>query len=67
MTAERLDIETLTTVIARSPIVVGRVLQGALRPAPARRLPEGYADADIAILDWIAAEARRMGRALLRI
>lgn len=45
------DLETLTAVIARSQIV-------AARP-PCQRLPAGFDDVDIAILNWIAAEGRR--------
>lgn len=49
------DLGTLTAVIAHSQIVI--------EPAEDRRcLPAGYDDADIAILDWIAAEGRRAGR-----
>jgi len=44
---------TLTAVIARSPIVLA---------APASRLPAGFEAVDIAILEWIAAEGRRIGR-----
>jgi hypothetical protein len=43
------DLATLAAVIARSPIVVR---------APENRLPEGFDAVDIAILDWIAAQAR---------
>jgi len=35
------------------------------RPVP--RLPAGFDDVDIAVLDWIAAEGRRLGRSLLPI
>jgi hypothetical protein len=46
------DLETLAAVIARSQIVVaGRT--------PCRRLPAGFDEVDVAILDWIAAEGRR--------
>jgi hypothetical protein len=57
------DIETLAAVIARSPIVVKR----RWARTSTLRLPEGYEDADLAILDWIAAEGRCAGRWLLRI
>ncbi len=54
-------IETLAAMIAHSQIVV-------VQPAkPARRLPAGFDDIDIAVLDWIAAEGRRLGRSLLRM
>ena len=52
------DIATLAAMISHSQIVV---------PEPPRCLecfPAGYEDIDIAILDWIAAEGRRVGGAL---
>jgi hypothetical protein len=48
-----LRIETLIAAIARSPIVAVQA---------AARLPVDYDDVDIAILEWIAAEGRRLGR-----
>lgn len=54
------DLETLAAIIARSPIVV----------APAcrrRRLPAGFDEADVAILEWIAAEGRRAGGNFIRM
>ena len=45
------DLETLTAVIARSQIVVAR--------PPCQRLPAGFDEVDLAILNWIAAEGRR--------
>jgi hypothetical protein len=54
------EIAMLAAAIARSPIVVAQ--------APARRrLPDGFEDVDVAVLDWIAAEGRRVGRSLIRI
>jgi hypothetical protein len=49
------DLETLAGMIARSPIIV-------VRAAALRRLPARYEAVDVAILDWIAAEARRASR-----
>ncbi len=49
------DLDTLAAVIARSQIVV-------TAPAPRRRLPPGFDDVDIAVLDWIAAEGRHARR-----
>jgi hypothetical protein len=52
------DIATLAAMISHSQIVV---------PEPPRDpacFPAGYEDIDIAILDWIAAEGRRVGRGL---
>ena len=44
-------VETLAAAIARSPIVV---------LPPATLLPAGFEEVDVAILNWLAAEARRM-------
>jgi hypothetical protein len=57
------DLEMLITVIARSQIVVE---PAHCRPV-ARRLPAGFEAADIAILDWIAAEGRRVTRRYLPV
>ncbi|HMK69627.1 MAG TPA: hypothetical protein VK442_01515 [Xanthobacteraceae bacterium] len=46
----------LIAAIAHSPIIVA---------APAQRLPDGFDDADLAILDWIVAEGRRLGSSAL--
>ena len=54
--AHHIDIETIVAVIARSPIIV------AAPPPTRRRLPAGYDEVDVVILDWIAAEGRRAGR-----
>jgi hypothetical protein len=56
-----LTVEMLAAVIAHSQIIMAR----PRRPAP--RLPAGFDDVDIAMLDWIAAEGRRLGRNLLPI
>ena len=53
--------ETLAALIARSQIVVSS------SAAPSELLPAGFDDADVAILDWIAAEGRRMGRSFVRM
>jgi hypothetical protein len=53
MVFDRPDVETLAAVIAHSQIVVA---------APGRRLPAGFDEVDIAILDWIIAEGSRLGR-----
>jgi hypothetical protein len=51
------DLETLTELIARSPIVV-------VAPAEAVAcLPAGFEQMDIAILRWIALESRHAGLA----
>lgn len=50
---DRLAVGTLVAAIARSPIVA---------PSSVGRLPAGFDDIDVIILDWIAAEGRRIGR-----
>jgi hypothetical protein len=47
------DVGTLAAVIARSQIVI------AFAHSPVRLLPPGFDDADVAVLEWIAAEGRR--------
>jgi hypothetical protein len=49
MDQDQPTVEMLAAAIARSPIVIAR---------PAPRLPAGFGDIDVAILNWIAAEAR---------
>jgi hypothetical protein len=76
MTAEqRPDIETLALAIACSPIVVARAKLAnksantsakTCQSARVPLLPEGFDDADLAILRWIAEEGRRAGRPLFR-
>ena len=61
---QRPDVETLAAVIARSEIVVARVVA---QPAARQRLPAGFEEVDIAVLDWIAREGRRVGRSLVRM
>jgi hypothetical protein len=53
MNQDQPSLETLAEVIARSQILVAR---------PAPRLPAGFDDVDVAILNWIAAEARLANR-----
>jgi hypothetical protein len=53
MDYDPLTLEILIAAIARSPIVVAQ---------PAARFPAGFDEVDVAILDWIAAEGRRIGR-----
>ena len=52
------DLATLRAVIAHSQIYIP-ALTGSARP-----LPFGFDAADLAILEWIAAEGRRTGRRL---
>lgn len=56
MSRDDLTVEALIAAIARSPIVVAR-------PAPS--FPAGFDATDVAILEWIAAEARRIGRSII--
>jgi hypothetical protein len=72
MTAEqRPEIETLALAIACSSIIVARA-KSAHKPANAcqsarvPQLPEGFEDADLAVLRWIAEEGRRARRHLFR-
>ena len=51
-------LEMLVAAIAHSQIVV---------EGPAKRLPDGFDDADAAILDWIAAEGHRLGHSFVRM
>ena len=55
-------LETLAGMIAHSQIVV---VQPA-KPA-ASRLPAGFDEVDISILDWIASEGQRVGRSFVRM
>jgi hypothetical protein len=59
---QRADIETLRALIACSPIIVRR-RKAALRSC----LPAGFDLVDAAILEWIAAEGRRVSRGLVRM
>ena len=62
----RPDLETLAAVIARSQIVVAQAFaRPTLVRSWTRHLPAGFEAADIAILDWIAAEGRRVERSYL--
>ncbi len=56
-----LALEALAAAIAHSRIVL-------VRPAkPASRLPAGFDEVDISILDWIAGEGQRVGRSFVRM
>ena len=57
MKMARPDVDTLAAVIAHSQIVVAAPRE--------RRLPTGFDEADIAILDWIIAESRHLSRSYL--
>jgi hypothetical protein len=55
------DLAAIAAAIERSQIVVPR-MTGYLAHVPARCLPAGFDDVDVAVLEWIAAEARRFRR-----
>jgi len=66
----RPDVETLEAVIACSQIVLTPVLapisasglaRDTARLAARWRLPVGFDAVDVAVLEWIACEARRLG------
>ena len=59
------DLATLRAAIAHSQICVpGSPAKARL---VARPLPPGFDAADLAILEWIAAEGRRAGRRLVAV
>ncbi len=58
-TDQRPDLETLAAVIARSPIIAAAHL------CARHRLPAGFEPVDLAVLRWIAEEARRSNRRYL--
>lgn len=58
-TPERPRLATLAAVIAHSQIVM------AERLTVRRGFPAGFDDADIAVLEWIAADGRRVDRELV--
>jgi hypothetical protein len=53
MGRDRSLLETILALIGRSPIAVAK---------PIADLPAGFAEVDVAVLDWIAAEGRRVSR-----
>jgi hypothetical protein len=60
------DLDRAVAVITHSPIV----LSDLCSPEPGVRLaglPDRFDDVDLAILDWITAEGRRIGRSVVRI
>ena len=57
-------LDRIVAVIGRSPIVVSHVCSSAARLAA---LPDHFDKVDLAILDWLAAEGRRIGRHVVRM
>jgi hypothetical protein len=60
------DLDTLAAVIARSQIVIAALAMDRRPLRDDRPLPAGFDDVDIAVLEWIAAEGRRVGSQLAR-
>ncbi len=54
-------LKTLTDVIAHSQIIVENAVDRAAR------LPTGFNATDVAVLDWIVAEGRRVGSGLVQM
>jgi hypothetical protein len=55
---DRSLLEAIMALIGRSPIAVAKPIANK----PLADLPAGFTDVDFAVLDWIAAEGRRIGR-----
>jgi hypothetical protein len=51
-------LQAILAMIGRSPIAVAR---------PAADLPDSFTEVDVAVLDWIAGEGRRIGRGYTRL
>ena len=51
-------LEAILALIGRSPINVAK---------PVVTLPAGFTEVDAAVLEWIAAEGRRIGRGYARL
>jgi hypothetical protein len=65
MDQNRPRLEKLIALVARSQIVVPRQAPTlAASSLPVESLPVGFDRVDAVILDWIAGEARRIGRSL---
>jgi hypothetical protein len=50
---DRSLLETILALVGRSSIALAR---------PLANLPPGFTEVDVAVLNWIAAEGRRIGR-----
>jgi hypothetical protein len=61
------DIETLALFVARSQIVVAARRRDAMAAARLLALPAGFDQVDVSVLEWIAAEGRRLGRGVPRL
>ena len=60
------DLGMLTAVIAHSQIVVASTAADSPPLPEYQPLPAGFGEVDIAVLEWIAAEGRRVGYQLAR-
>ena len=60
------DLGMLAAVIAHSQIVVASTAAGSPPLPKYPPLPAGFGEVDIAVLEWIAAEGRRVGCQLAR-
>ena len=60
------DLATIAAVIAHSQIVVTALAAHHGPFAERPPLPAGFDEVDAAVLEWIAAEGRRIGRAIAR-
>jgi hypothetical protein len=55
---DRSLLQAILAMISRSPIAFGQ---------PVADLPDNFTEVDVAVLDWIAAEGRRIGRGYTRL
>jgi len=55
---DRSLLELIPAMIGRSPIAVAK---------STANLPAGFTEVDASVLDWIAAEGRRIGRGYTRL
>jgi hypothetical protein len=61
------NVDTLVLFIARSQIVVAAQKRDAMVATRSQALPTGFDEVDFAILEWIVAEGRRVGRRVPRL
>jgi hypothetical protein len=59
--ADRADLDLLVAVIAHSQIILRE------RAGRTPGLPASFDDVDLAVLDWIADEGRRIGRSFAQM
>lgn len=61
------DLATIAAVIAHSQIVVPALAVHHRPFAERPPLPAGFDEVDVAVLEWIALEGRRVGRVIARV